>query len=151
MNEILSNSKLFRLRRQLIKYLRPPVFEEDLAKTKTIRLSYPILLVFLAASIVYIAFIPLDPTNLSTRFTVIGTLFLSSLFSLVLSRKGYVHEANQVFLISLWVTSTAAVFVSGGVSSQTQGIFVVVVVLAGFIRGKKAILIWTMISIKNKV
>lgn len=143
---MVTNSKFLRIRKQLIKYLQPPVFEKDLEKSKTARLSYPILLVFLAASVVYIAFIPLDPTNLSTRFTVIGTLFVTSLFCLILSRKGIVHEANQVFLISLWVTSTAAVFASGGVSSQTQGIFVVVVVLAGFIRGKKAILVWTMVS-----
>ncbi len=136
---------------QLIKYLKPPIFEENPEKTKAVGLSYPILLIFLAAASLYPLFIPLDPTNLPTRFTVIGTLFIFSLLSLVLSRKGYVHQANRIFLISLWVTSTAAVFASGGVSSQTQGIFVVVVVLAGFIRGKKAILIWTTISVLTSI
>ncbi len=146
MKEPLSNIKPFSLWSQVIRYLKPPVFEGNPEKTKSVRLSYPILLVCLAAASIYPVFIPLDPTNLSTRFSVVGIIFIFSLLSLVLSRKGYVHQANRIFIISLWVTSTAAVFVSGGVSSQTQGIFVVVVVLAGFIRGKKAILNWTIIS-----
>lgn len=129
------------------KYLSPPIFADNAEKTKDARKSYPILLTLILTPIVYGLFIPIQPQGWLIRYGFVFATSFLALTSLILMRKGYVSFAKWFLVIAIWVISTVALLLSGGLSSPTRGIYVVLVVFAGFIFGKKGIVFSGSIAI----
>jgi len=132
------------------KFLAPPVFPDDEDKTRAAFYGNWIMLVFMVLIIIteiagkissedYLAFNVLD--------IALTILFFVLLFAREGLRRGYVNQANIIFVSLLWVLSNAAAFSGFGVRDSAFIANFIIILAAGLLLGLRAASILTIVTI----
>jgi GAF domain-containing protein len=127
-------------------WLAPPIFEGDEDKTRTARLLNIVLWAELVAMLLVTFLIPFSEDVLVGAVAV-GLITLQAVIMLFLMRAGYVQLAAGLFTLSLWLTQTGLVFVSGGIRSPMLVGYAVPVCMAGLFLGGRMAVVLTGLSI----
>jgi len=126
----------------MLKYFKPPVFEDE-AKTKTAEILNITLLVtfflvggrILAVSLLVRAF---------GANQLIQAVFMVALVGLLrLMRRGQVKAASIIFILAGWGMLTYQIWFGGGVYSSAFSDYVLIILAAGLLLGRRASLIFT--------
>jgi len=128
--------------------LAPPIFEGDEDKTYLAGLLYPLLLIVLAAALLY----PITLTIIGISFGgLIGQVILAlnvlTLGLLVLVRLGYVEAAGVLLAFVLWLAFTILVYNFGGLYDAAVTGFFAVIILAALVSGGRILLLFTVLCI----
>jgi hypothetical protein len=100
---------------QMIRFLKPPVFE-DHEKTITARLLHSLLVVILLMLVFFVPwFVVADPDSRFRLSLVAGTIMITCIFLLWLEHRGHIRFASQVLIIIIWLAMTFLVFTGTGV------------------------------------
>lgn len=131
----------------LKKWILPPRFDDE-ARTvlaaRLFRVLHAVLLLSIAFSIPFTLF----PNLLVSRFTTIaGMVVPFVLILLEVTRRGWVQAASISLLGLLWVTVTLGAATAGGVRAPIFMGYLVIIVIAGFLMGSKALLTASALSI----
>lgn len=137
--------------KRIMQFLKSPTFEGDTEKTDAAKKSYPLFLVLFFASLIYAVITPFQLERVFIQFGFVVITSLLSLICLILSRSGNTKMAEIVLLIGLWLISTTAVFISGGINSPSLGMLIILVIMAGFLRGQQALLFWAGIAVISNI
>jgi PAS domain S-box-containing protein len=131
----------------LPKWLAPPVFEDDEEKTRKASLLNVILLALFAAVALYGGFAPIEPT-LWIRRAIILVPFLSVILTLWwATRRGYVRFAGEAVVVAIWTMFSLALGYGAGYNNPAFMGYVIVVVCAGLLLGRRATIAWAVIGI----
>jgi len=132
----------------ILRFLKPPVFEGDEAKTYTARLLNRVLVV-IAAMLLFSSLVALPffyKEKLGSAIIVL-TLTLIVAVSHVLMHRGRVSTACAVLVFGVWVTYAVLVLTSGGMGSPNVIFFLAITVLAGLLMGRRIAVLVASISI----
>jgi PAS domain S-box-containing protein len=84
--------------------------------------------------------LPLFAPRKATSSLLMAAWVAAPILSLALLRRGRVRAAGRVLVVCWWAVATAIVSLSGGVHSVGMGLFMPVIVFAGWLLGKRAAL-----------
>ena len=118
--------------------LAPPRFEGDEEKTHFAGLLHTTLLTLLAGALLYIVFAPLVATIFVERLPVAGMMIGLLLLMLVVLRFGYIRFASVTTVLGIWVLLTLAAITNGGVRSPAFNGYLIVLLCAGVLLGRRA-------------
>jgi PAS domain S-box-containing protein len=120
------------------KFLTPPVFEEA-DKTATAKFLYAIIAIDLILCVVFLVpFIIISPGSLSLFVLLSLVVLMTSIASILTARKGNVHLASMILIISLWGGIMAGAYVNGGVGSSIFFGSFAIIYIAGMLLGERA-------------
>ncbi len=119
----------------LRRWLRPPVFDEDAARTRTAELLHVLSLssLFLTGAIGIVG--PFVFANPLVTTSIVWGLALFAMLAQVLMRRGHVRAASYLFLGVFWVLITLVVLFSGSVKVTMSSFFVTITVISGLLLG----------------
>lgn len=126
--------------------LSPPVFADDEEKTQQARLLNTILLINILVWTLALLALPFSDYAL-TGLAVIVSLLGLGFAGRALMRAGHVRLAAQAFTTLLWLATTGAVVISGGVSSPETAGYVTVIAAAGLLSGLSTLLVFSGVSL----
>jgi GAF domain-containing protein len=108
----------------------PPVFEEDVDKTRIAAIFNSLLSILALAALVSFAFlVAIDPDDIGLSDTLLGVAGGLFLFLLIVLRFGYVQFAGVMMLLVLWVGVTIPVYAGDGIrDTAITGYYLVVIV-----------------------
>ena len=133
----------------LRKFLAPPVFSDDEAKTRSagfinaiVLTNIPILVLFIIIRVV---------TGQGEVFSS-ANLILAGIIAILtivwfLMRAGQVKIAGYLHVTTIWLASTMIAIISGGINSTTFTSYFVVMLMAGLLLGWRPAIAFTFLSI----
>jgi PAS domain S-box-containing protein len=127
--------------------LSPPVFEHDPDKTWVAQVVNAIIWTILTSNILYV--IANTAFFERTAFTELASLLIAviSLGTWILMRRGYVYLSAQVWILSLWVVITLVAPFFEGVGSAIFSFYVIPILLAGLLLGRRVANAYAVISV----
>jgi len=125
----------------------PPVFANDEDKTRIASILNVVLWSLLAATLAYAFLAPIDPTLVWRRVFIIGPLLALLLWVRALMLRGHVRLAGFMTVFGLWLTFALGMRLGGGFSNPSFIGFLVVVVAAGLLLGRRATLVWGVVCV----
>jgi PAS domain S-box-containing protein len=126
------------------KLIAPPVFEGDADKTRVARLLNIILLTLIARAI-FIRFVTTETEPSKTSFLIPFVLVLLAM--LFVMRNGAVTIASVVTVSAFWLSLTVAAVETGGLQSTGFRNYILPVIVAGLLLGRKAAILTAAVSI----
>jgi PAS domain S-box-containing protein len=123
---------------RLRQLLAPPVFPGDDEKTHAADLLNTALLTILLGSALYSAIAPIVATILTRRMVSAAALIGLLVSMLFVMRRGYVRTAAFITVAGCWAILTAAAYTSGGMRAPAIAGYLIVVLCAGLLLGKRA-------------
>jgi PAS domain S-box-containing protein len=125
----------------------PPIFEGDEEKTYAAQLLHTALLTILAGTLLYSILAPLVATLVVRRLAIGGAMIGLLLAMLIALRRGHVRFASSATVAGIWVLLTFAALMSGGVRAPAFSGYVLVVLGAGILIGRRAAIGVAVLSI----
>jgi GAF domain-containing protein len=126
-------------------FLAAPVFEDD-QKTRHAALLNPLLITLLIALPVLFVSVLFNDTSTPSTYLILGSAWLLFVIFRVLLSVGRVTAASTGLVLTLVVVTTVALANGGTIRSITTSFFVVNIVLAGLLIGRRASLIITIVN-----
>ncbi len=120
--------------------LSPPVFKGDDDKTYTASLLNIILLSILLGVVLYGLASPFVATAVVLRLLYVGSFTLVVVGLLVLTHRGHVRFVSVATVVSIWAILTPAAITSGGVRAPAFSGYIIAVISAGLLLGRRAAL-----------
>lgn len=131
---------------RLARLLTLPVFPGDDAKTRQAALLNATLLTLLSAAVLYVFLAPLHPGSLTLRALIAGPFILIMPALRWIAQRGHVTFASRAVVVALWIMLTFAAAISGGVTGPAYVGYLVVVLCAGLLLGRRASLLIAGVS-----
>ncbi|MFL5803024.1 MAG: two-component system sensor histidine kinase NtrB [Roseiflexaceae bacterium] len=125
----------------------PPIFEGDEEKTYAARLLNTALLTLLAGTLLYSVLAPLVAAFLVRRLAIDGAMIGLLIGMLLALRRGHVRFAGRATVAGIWVLLTLTALISGGVRAPAFSGYIVVVLGAGILVGRRAAISVAVLSI----
>ncbi len=129
---------------RLKKILTPPVFADE-EKTRVARLFNIIFLVAIVVILIYSFIVPFLYDGV-TQLVVLTIIFLHitlALLGLFLIRRGRIRFTALLLTTSFWLSVTVAAYLAGGVNNTLFSAYILAILFAGIILGKRAIILFT--------
>jgi GAF domain-containing protein len=123
------------------RFFAPPVFEGDEEKTRSAALLNILLWTMLGGIVVASpALVIFSSSSAAIAWTIVLiVVFLSSIGGLIwMSRRGHVRQAGLSMALIIWVATTVAIVVFGGIRSTTTPGYFVAIFAAGLLLGRGA-------------
>ncbi len=135
--------------KQILSFLKSPIFPEDEDKTRKARYANAIAILFLAVIILYEASIRLflhyaEFSLIDLILLGIGTIFGTGL---VFLRRGYVKFTAILLVVIIWIASNSIAASGFGVKDASYIVNFAIILMAGLLIGWQASLFITVISI----
>jgi signal transduction histidine kinase len=127
-------------------WLQVPVFIDE-AKMRTAVLLRAILLAALLSSVVYIIFLAIAAPENSARIAIISFFLPILLITWSLVKNSRVRGASYFLLFTLWGLLTLASATAGGVRSVAYDSFLVFILVAGLLLGRRAGIGFALLSV----
>jgi len=135
--------------KKLQHWFAPPHFEGEDDKNLKAKLLNVILLTFLIAAALYAVFAPIHPEMRLRRFIIVGP-FIFALFTIRGAlRRGKVQFAGQAVVFSAWALITLAMGFGAGYNNPAFMGYLVVVVCASLVSGRRAAIFWASVCIAS--
>jgi putative methionine-R-sulfoxide reductase with GAF domain len=125
--------------KKIRKFFAAPVFEDEEKSISAYLLNFITIAYFLiSSSAVFAAFLASTSMEQTIREASIRTLPLLAVLIItqILMRIGRVKAASLFLGISLWLTTTFNLFITGGVSSSALFVYILVVMIFGLLSGR---------------
>jgi PAS domain S-box-containing protein len=127
--------------------LTPPIFD-DAVKTATAKLLYAIIAIDILLCLVFlIPFIFISPDSITLYISLSLVVLATSIASIIATRKGKIHLASLILVISLWIAIMAGAFKNGGLGSSIFLGSIVIIFVAGMLLGDRAGIITAVASL----
>lgn len=115
--------------------VRPPVFEDDIERTRQAGALHPILIIAAGAAIIFLIAAGLEgPMFYGTVVYVVPLLIFLGALDLV-SRRGWPRAASWILVVGLAALLAVSTAIMDGVRSPAYAVFVDVVLIAGALLG----------------
>ncbi len=129
------------------RFLASPFFEDDEEKTRQAGLLHLILLAAMGNCLLLLPSVFFASPTYLPALVIISLWFPLALGSLFLLRRGRLKLAGGFFLGAGWFTLTFSSFIAGGVQNVPFVAHVALILIAGFIYGTRAGVIYTVLAI----
>jgi diguanylate cyclase (GGDEF)-like protein/PAS domain S-box-containing protein len=108
----------------------------DEKDTQTSRLLNIFLWSFMLAMTVMILIAIVLPETTRRQLLLVGTVDISSVLLLILTRRGYTRLVSWMVILQVWVVTTAVVSTGGGIHNPAVTLYLIVVLIAGLMLGR---------------
>lgn len=124
----------------LKRFLAPPVFVDDVEKTRIASMLNVILLVNMGAWGVALVTLHFDART-QVGLVAPALVFVIGVVAWVLFRAGYVYGVARFFVSFLWVLATTMIVISGGIGGPETSGYLLAIAIAGILSG-----VWIMLA-----
>ncbi|HBX69534.1 MAG TPA: hypothetical protein DEH25_09180 [Chloroflexi bacterium] len=133
-------------------FFQPPVFEGDEEKTQSARLLHSFLLIIIGISVLYpvISYLAGNPLGSNVMILVI-TIAMSATGLSLLLRSGSVIESGVILCLVIWAVFTFGAYSFGGLHDTSITGFMLVIVLASLVGGRRVLLAFGGLSLFSLV
>ncbi len=134
-------------------FLAAPVFKDDEDKTRSARLLNTTLWILLVTAVlmaVVIVAVSGFPRNSQEAFTPLSAIVMAVVIVglLALARHGHVQMAGALLLSLMWATIVFWMYAFTGLNEDASSLpYILIIVLAGLLLGKRATIIFTILSL----
>jgi PAS domain S-box-containing protein len=125
----------------------PPIFEDDQEKTYAAGLLHTALLSILAGTLLYSLLAPFVVPFFVRRLAIDAVMIGLLLAMLLALRRGHVRFASYTTVAGIWMLLTLTALISGGVRAPALSGYVIVVLSAGLLIGRRAAIGVAVVSI----
>ncbi len=130
---------------KILQWFHPPLFEED-EKSNRARILHTILLAVEIILILMMISAPLAANDPSLLIRYLLFLFAFTVGSHFLLHRGHVKAATLVLLYSSALVIFTGAFITGGLSSPFFTQYILVILIAGLILGRRAIITYSILG-----
>lgn len=120
--------------RQVVRFLTPPVLEDE-DRTRAARLLHILLLTVAVGTALYFALTFLAQPQMLSQFPIAVAAIVIAVAMLYVLRRGIVTEVAYLFLLFFWLLLTYSAYISGGIGTPAFYSYVIVVMIAGLVLG----------------
>ena len=120
------------------RFFAPPVFEGDEEKTRNVALLNTLLWTMMGGIAIASPFLAIasgSGSALVWTLVLVAVIVLSLGGMIWMSRRGHVRRASVLVALLLWVVTTVAIVIFGGIRSTTTPSYLVVIFVAGLLLG----------------
>jgi len=135
------------MRTWIKRLLAPPVFEGDEDKTRTAWLLNIILLALLARAVLIRLLTWYQDLGQTPRPSFFWSLTILLLGVMVLMRRGYVRLASTITVVGFWLSLSAVAVINDGIRSSGFRNYIIPVLIAGLLLGRRAAITMAGLSI----
>lgn len=132
-------------------WFQAPIFAGDEEKTRKAHLLNTILLALFSIGALYLVFAPIDVTRWLQRLIILGPFLLIVLGAWLAMRRGWVRFTGQVVVFALWAMFTLAMGYGAGYNNPAYMGYILVVVCAALLLGRRGTFFWGGISILSSL
>jgi PAS domain S-box-containing protein len=118
-------------------FLSPPIFSDDPNKTAVAKILNDIFLFYLFIILGLIPILTIVSEELTRTLSWTMPLLVILVGVKFLVGKGYVYQASKLLILLIWLIAVVTTFTGGGVNAPGYSAFVVLVLLAGLLLGKR--------------
>jgi signal transduction histidine kinase len=128
-------------------WISSPIFEGDEEKSRAASLLNLVVIIFVAASLAYGVFSPIDPRAIPLRVLIIGTFLLLMTGLKQAINRGRIRIAGMAIVFALWLMFTMSMVFGSTTNNPAFMGYMVVVVCAGLFLDWRAAIGWSVFSL----